>query len=58
MRNCVQCNNSDKILVIRHLLLVYRKRPSHPWDEVAIDIVGSLKGEHSTPYLIVLLDLY
>lgn len=58
VRDCVPCFLSDKILKPRQSPMVCRKLPMCPWDEVAIDIVGPLQGEHQTLYLIVLLDLY
>ena len=58
VRDYVQCAASDKTYCTRQLPLVCRQLPNHPWDEVALNIIGPIRGEHQTPYLLVLIDFY
>lgn len=58
VREHLQCRVSDKVLSPRTLPMVCRRLPNAPWQDVAMDIVGPLSGEKSTPYLLVLIDLY
>ena len=58
VRDCTQCITSDKPLRTKQPPMVCRRLPRYPWDELSMDIIGPIRGELKTPYLIVLEDLY
>ena len=58
VRECTECCRSDKVLRLKKPPIQERHLPNLPWEEVALDLVGPIQGEHATPYIFVLMDFY